>query len=280
MEILFPGAVLAGIFGGHHRRAWSEGSTLPALRSCMRSAAAEVSFHFHGALRSLVVKVAAGRVDERHSVDGCATTKNAAGHSCNLSNRIIEQFRSDTLNKPEGLLESRISRRGRIEHHFVIVGAISIVFVEVKKQLIFGKDGLDVRGQVLAECAEECDYSNGRAGHWTPILVVLCDGRNFEYIVMNSSDRKIYSTGWTPGIQADTRDKSRLLLSLKRVTENLFDWFLMSFMNGIRSLANLSSNRSKFEKRISTEKWTSSLASVERAHSLLRQADLASAETE
>lgn len=45
------------------------------------------------------------------------------------------------------------AKKGRIEHHFVAVDAISIIFIEVKKILTTGKHALDTKGQVLAECA-------------------------------------------------------------------------------------------------------------------------------
>lgn len=72
-----------------------------------------------------------------------------------LFNRIVSLFGSAIVNKPEGLLKSKFSKRGRIEHHFVSVGLISVVFIEVKKELSTGKARLDVIGQVLAECAGE-----------------------------------------------------------------------------------------------------------------------------
>ena len=70
-----------------------------------------------------------------------------------MFNRIISLFRSTILNKPEGLLEDEFTKKGRIEHHFIAVDSVSIVFIEVKKVLTLGKSGLDVKGQVLAECA-------------------------------------------------------------------------------------------------------------------------------
>ena len=75
-----------------------------------------------------------------------------------LFNRIVGLFDSTITNKPEGLLQSKFSRRDRIEHHFVSVGSISIVFIEVKRELSAGKARLDVIGQVLAECAGEFQY--------------------------------------------------------------------------------------------------------------------------
>ena len=42
-------------------------------------------------------------------------------------------FQGVMMNKPEGLLETQLSRKGRIEHHFVAVDSVSTVLIEVKK---------------------------------------------------------------------------------------------------------------------------------------------------
>ena len=61
-----------------------------------------------------------------------------------------------------------------------------------------------------------CDYANLNVSHWVPILAVLCDGNNFEYLVYDSGDRLIYSSGRKVGIQSDELgDKTLLLASLK-----------------------------------------------------------------
>ncbi|KAL4779198.1 hypothetical protein BJX76DRAFT_98620 [Aspergillus varians] len=189
-----------------------------------------------------------------------------------LFNRIVGLFGSAITNKPEGLLESKFSRRGRTEHHFVSVGSISIVFIEVKRELSTGKARLDVIGQVLAECAA-CDFANQKEGHCAPILAVLCDGANFEIFVMDSADKVIFTSDWREGLLIGAESKSRFLMSVKKTTERLFDWFIMAYINGIRSLAHLSARRSKVKKRKSTDQWTNALASAENALWLLRQAD-------
>lgn len=52
-----------------------------------------------------------------------------------------------------GLLDE-FTRKGRIEHHFIALKSISIVFMEVKKTLCDGgMDALNMKAQVLAECA-------------------------------------------------------------------------------------------------------------------------------
>lgn len=39
------------------------------------------------------------------------------------------------MNKPERLLEGKFTRSGPIEHHFVALGAISILLIEVERIL-------------------------------------------------------------------------------------------------------------------------------------------------
>ncbi|PGH19138.1 hypothetical protein AJ80_04216 [Polytolypa hystricis UAMH7299] len=97
-----------------------------------------------------------------------------------LFKEIVCIFQNTIVNKPEGLLGSKFTKKGRIEHRFVAVKAISVVFIEVEK-FLFGSDevGLDMKAQVLAECAA-CDYANLQAGYWVPILAISCDGSNFE----------------------------------------------------------------------------------------------------
>ncbi|KAL1965980.1 hypothetical protein VTN77DRAFT_4920 [Rasamsonia byssochlamydoides] len=195
-----------------------------------------------------------------------------------LFNRIIGLFESIIINKPGGLLESEFSKKGRIEHHFVAVDAISIVFIEVKKILTTGKHALDTKGQVLAECAA-CDYANYKDGHWVPILAILCDGNNFEYFVYDSGDKRIYTSGRVTGIISDEQQSTaEFLYSTKKTTEYLFDWFIMAYINGIRALGDRSSSRSKVKKRSSTEKWASALTRAENAHWLLREAAKAAQE--
>jgi hypothetical protein len=61
------------------------------------------------------------------------------------------------------------------------------------------------------------------------------------------------------------------------VTEYLFDWFVMAYINGIRAFFQQSLDRSQVQKRVSTEKWESALINAEKALALLREADKAAA---
>jgi len=82
-----------------------------------------------------------------HSVDSDREKK------MQLFSEIVFLFGNIVVNKPEGLLDSEFTKRGRIEHLFYAVNSVSIVFIEVKKTLFVGKGKLDIIAQVLAECA-------------------------------------------------------------------------------------------------------------------------------
>jgi hypothetical protein len=65
------------------------------------------------------------------------------------------------------------------------------------------------------------------------------------------------------------------LPSLKETTEYIFDYFLMAYINGLRSFGHMSklkATQSKTKKRKSTGKWMDALAKAEYAHLLCREA--------
>jgi hypothetical protein len=120
--------------------------------------------------------------------------------------------------------------------------SVSIVFIEVKKVQTLGRARLDVVAQVLVESIGKldfillqlpifttllimlaCDYANSKLRHWVPILAILCDGANFEFLVYDSGIKSVYSSGLIIGV-VDVRSSSHLLgPSIKRgkVANNL-----------------------------------------------------------
>jgi len=188
-----------------------------------------------------------------------------------LFSEIVCLFGSAVVNKPEGLLDAEFTKKGRIEHHFYAFYSVTIVFLEIKKNYILDDGRLDVIAQVLAECAA-CDYANSKSLYWVPILAVLCDGEKFEFLVYDSGTKSVYSSEVITGI-VDMKTKPDLFLSsVKETTEYLFDYFLMAYINGLRSFGHRSAEQSKSKKRSSTEKWMDALAKAEYAHSLCREA--------
>jgi hypothetical protein len=77
--------------------------------------------------------------------------------------------------------------------------------------------------QTLTTLLLACDYVNLKDRHWVPILVILCDGEKFEFLVYDSVIKSVYSSRMTTGV-FDLPDNNELLApSLKKgkVTNNL-----------------------------------------------------------
>jgi len=187
---------------------------------------------------------------------------------------IVSLFGNTVVNKPEALLDAEFTKRGRIEHHFVAMDSVSIVFIEVKKLLVSGTGKLDIIAQVLAE-SSVCNYVNLKVRHWVPILLILCDGYDFEFLVYDSGIKSVYSSGFVTGLWDKVGQPKRFLESLKETAEYIFDYFIMAYINGLRSFghkSNLAAARSKSKKRASTGKWMDALARAEHAHFLVRNA--------
>ena len=114
-------------------------------------------------------------------------------------------------------------------------------------------------------------------GFWVPIL---CDACDFKHIVFDSVDKAVYSSGWIAGLDGLLRPlhKSKCQIRLIRsnfsvtyhnqptVTEYLFDWFIMGYINAIRAVWCLSSSKSKHKKRESIEMCSNALHSAGKPH--------------
>ena len=59
------------------------------------------------------------------------------------------------LNKPEEILEGRITTKGRVEYLFKTYGVITVVFIEVKLNIGNLAERLNCYAQVIAECDGE-----------------------------------------------------------------------------------------------------------------------------
>ena len=70
-------------------------------------------------------------------------------------NKIMALFSGLLLNKPEEILEGRITTKGRIEYLFKTYGGITVVFIEVKLNIGNLAERLNCYAQVIAECDGE-----------------------------------------------------------------------------------------------------------------------------
>ena len=119
------------------------------------------------------------------------------------------------------------------------------------------------------------DYANYKFRHWVPILAILCDGERFEFMVYDSGSKHVYSSGVVTGLVDRVGKPQLFALSIKETTEYIFDYFIMAYINGLRSFGHkseLKAQRSKHKKRQSTEKWVDALAKVDHAHPPRREA--------
>lgn len=74
-----------------------------------------------------------------------------------------------------------------------------------------------------------CDQLNQKQGFGVPILAILCDGLNLEYLVYDASEKQVYSSGLTIGITAnEVGGSTELLISLKK-SKSLVLLFLFSW---------------------------------------------------
>jgi hypothetical protein len=73
-----------------------------------------------------------------------------------LFNRTVAQFGLLIANTPESVIPGRMTTRGRIEYHFKVFGALTILFVEVKLEIGSAEERHDAIAQVIAELDGKC----------------------------------------------------------------------------------------------------------------------------
>jgi hypothetical protein len=68
-----------------------------------------------------------------------------------LFNRTVAQFELLISNTPESTIPGRMTTKGRIEYHFKVFGAVTILFIEVKLEMGSADERYDAMAQVIAE---------------------------------------------------------------------------------------------------------------------------------
>ncbi|KAL3455935.1 hypothetical protein BJX64DRAFT_294604 [Aspergillus heterothallicus] len=167
------------------------------------------------------------------------TLPNEEAVSRYMSPLIVALFGSVVVNKPEGLLD------------------ISVLFIEIKRKLGFGPESSNVKAQVLAGCAG-CDSFNDKRGIWAPILAIISDGLFVDFIVFDSADGQVFSSGWSWGIQGRDQTDREFIGSIKR-----------TFINGVHGYASRSQSRRHGPEADNV--WEEVMARAEAAHWYLRE---------
>jgi hypothetical protein len=67
-------------------------------------------------------------------------------------NKIVALFSGLLFNKPEAILEGKITTKGRIEYQFKTCGGVTVIFIEVKRDVGSLTERLNYYAQVIAEC--------------------------------------------------------------------------------------------------------------------------------
>jgi hypothetical protein len=131
--------------------------------------------------------------------------------------------------------------------------SVSIVFIEVKKVQYLGNARLDAVAQVLAESIGmlmhfllqlliilmiiACDFLNSKLRYWVPILAILCDGANFEFLVFDSGIKSVYSSGRQLGVIDEKSQNDLFAPSLKKSKVAKFISYLFSVLTDFCLLA-------------------------------------------
>jgi hypothetical protein len=156
-----------------------------------------------------------------------------------------------------------MATRGRIEYHYVVLGGLSLLIIEVKYTIGNAQERFNAIAQVIAECDGmqtstllsaqvhipfiACDYANDcRNFPATIVYGVLCDGSTFEFFSFNGKtipptfSRGIFRTS-TPPAQllaiANYYGTSRVdfILSLRPICETMFYFLLLAYKTGIQA---------------------------------------------
>ncbi|OXV07632.1 hypothetical protein Egran_04603 [Elaphomyces granulatus] len=195
-----------------------------------------------------------------------ATSRWVSGHF----NRILPLFFGALLNTPEVLLESDITKSGRIEYQYTVEGGISILFIGVKLTLGNRRERLECIGQVIAESIA-CSFTNRQNGFNLPILGILCDGEQFNFFefqkkgtgqagqfrlgVFPDGSKRVATAN--PSSLDSNFNTQQAVLQIRSVCEALYYCFLRAYSTGLGAFwhRSLEKSRSEGKTRDSTPKW-------------------------
>jgi hypothetical protein len=101
----------------------------------------------------------------------------------------VAQFGLLIANTPESTIPGRMTTKGRIEYHFKVFGALTILFIEVKLEIGSADELHDAIAQVIAEsdgkCASQrpCPISLRRR---QPVTILIVDSISNHFVFMES----------------------------------------------------------------------------------------------
>lgn len=207
-------------------------------------------------------------------------------------------------NLPEAILVAEVTERGRIEHQFLVYGAVVVLFIQVKKELLTGKAKLDQVAQVLAEADSSFPFLLHRNGvllmltRFTQLVITAILPSAYRSRLMASSVMAgILNSSYTTRAPGSLRSLSKFqgYSSTLSATSNsyvpssevrdisppehprtdsrilaaeyMYDFFLAGYVNGPRAFLSKSTTLATrtATKRLSTDRWVSALKTAEDA---------------
>jgi len=214
--------------------------------------------------------------------------------SCQIFGRLVGLFDLTIHNTPKSVIPAHMTTRGRIEYHYVVLGGISLLVIEVKYTMGNAQERLNAIAQVIAELDGmqtlpllsariyisfiACDYANDHRNFPpTTVYGVLCDGTIFEFFSFNGEtnpptvSRGVFPTPTLPvpllSIANYYASRANFILSLRPICETIFYLLLLSYKTAIQASTTRSTGRAKKQKspRASTPSWQEALLFAEEA---------------
>ena len=160
---------------------------------------------------------------------------------------ILSLFYGRLLNMPERALHGRMAWSGRCELSITFLGRLTLVFIEVKRQLSYNPHE---HSKMIAQVMAEADGANlfNKESHFDdiPIRAILTDGIGFEFYFFDFKTRSIRRGISSPqaGIPDNTFplivlpifEKDReYAIQLKVIAEVIFHEFIDSYIVGLDS---------------------------------------------
>ncbi|KAF8328593.1 uncharacterized protein EI90DRAFT_2925831 [Cantharellus anzutake] len=154
---------------------------------------------------------------------------------------VADLFCSSITGVPETALGGRVATKGRVEHHFVAVGGLTLLVVVTMYKLGTPMGRRNAIAQMVAE-ADARDYRNLTLSYNGPVYYVLFDGESFTYFKYDHSEKRKFFRGKLGEVEvfrlADSEtDPRQFIQDLRSVCEITFSLLLQAHGQALQSLA-------------------------------------------
>ncbi|KAH9068513.1 hypothetical protein EDB83DRAFT_2586991, partial [Lactarius deliciosus] len=163
-----------------------------------------------------------------------------------IFSHLVALFGGFIQNTPESLMDVHTTTRDRVNCHFKTLGAITLVFMEVKPKNRGVEECLNAIAQVIAEC-DACDWNNMQLDVGMPIYGILCNGNSFQFFAFDSSTKPYkFSAGAVQGrglplVDSSSEPTARSFIhSLCPICETIFNLLLVTYIASLKMFRDMS----------------------------------------